>query len=114
MKRINRADFLALPAGTFYFKAGDRTLAIKCETVAGKDWYAMEINQIEPPDADGCDWSDAVERAEQAMLSGASMPLIDTMTRDGLFDADETFFVFEAADLLALRNKVDMALSTST
>ena len=115
MRRIDRETGLGMPPGVFYFKESDRQLSIKRDTVGARwnDWYALEVAGIEPPDADGRDWADATNEAESKMLEGASMPLLETVTRDALFDQDETFFVFEAADLLELQARIDKALSVA-
>ena len=115
MKRLTRAEFLLQPEGTFYFKESDRSLCIKHERAGSNDWWYLELAAVEPPDADGRDMADAVHEAETAMIEqGISLPMYDTLGRDGLFDEDETFFVYELTDLANLQEKIGAAIRAAT
>lgn len=115
MKRLTRDEFLKQPSGVFYFKESERALCIKHDRAGGVDWYVLQLAAIEPPDADGRDWANAVYEAEKAMLEQKiSLPLCDTVTRDGLFDKDETFFVLDVEDLETLQQRIAAAIRVVT
>lgn len=110
MKIVNRAQFLALPAGTVFSKferhiLGD--LAIKDATVAGCDFYAQPI--AEAVDAhDGSDFADKLESG----IAGADVPLdLDCPVRDGQADDDQLFAVWSAEDVAALVARLQRAMA---
>ncbi len=121
MKLLTRAQFLELPEGVFYAKNpqegcdgtasvsmifGD--LEIKHETYRDSngraiDWRSQSLNMY-----DNHGDSDIYERLVE-LRSGGSVPLCDYTTRDGLFDEDDMFLVYERADLEALAKLVEAA-----
>lgn len=109
MRIVDRQTFLTLPAGTVYAKFGDPNeercfdfgaVEIKDDTVAGCDWYAVQLAGNFEAAANTNEWVDECER----MLAGEESSAIDleTMCRDGLFDAGQKFAVFSQADVDAL------------
>ena len=108
MRIVNRQTFLKLPAGVLYAvyqKTGNfDTLNIKDDTMFSFDgrasdfWYqnCMEI------EADGTEeWLKVLTDAED---NGSSFNLdLNCVSRDGLFDDEMLFAVFEQADLDSLR-----------
>ena len=110
MRRLTRPEFLRLPAGMFYFKDSQPALHIKGDTVSGVDWYVLDPAQVDGS-LENVEWFDEKFAIENCMLeTGASAPMSDTICRDGLFDADETFFVLEAADLARIRDMACAAI----
>lgn len=101
MRIVAREVFLAMPAGTVYAKYSPHVfgdLCIKCDTVThgGKaiDWWYVDFTSIESADTE--EW---LERSECAM-KGESVPMdFTTESRDGLYDADQLFAVYERRDV---------------
>lgn len=107
MRVFSRADFLKMPAGTIYAK-GVRWafggLNIKGESL-GTDWLALDPCWVSARDG-----GEAIDRLEEMLETSASHPGADAFSRDGYFEADAIFLVFERADLEALRVHIDAAL----
>jgi len=101
MKIINRKQFLKMKPGTVYslyepciFGA----LEIK-EKSYENDWQYQDI-----VDAIECDDSgDLADRLFDAQENGSSLDIdFDCLSRDGLFDDDQLFAVWERKDVVAL------------
>lgn len=110
MRVMNRADFLKMPPGTIYAKGIPwvfRNLSIKAETL-GIDWVCLDPCWVSAHDS-----GDAVDRLEEMMSAGASYPGEDAFGRDGCFDAEAVFLVFERADLEALQEHISAALAAT-
>ncbi len=110
MKIVNREQFLAMPAGTIYAK-GERWLFNGLE-VKGEshpnDWWSLDPSWIGGDKVeDSCDAFDALE---DMLKNGASYPMSCSQSRDGLFDEDDLFLIFEEKDLLELRGHIDTAI----
>lgn len=118
MKRITRAEFLKLPAGVFYSKAGgphcygSDQLAVKGDSMlfkdseSGGDWVEIPLAGI-----CGNDASETDQLRDRMLSEGISVPLSDASCRDGLFDVHETFYVYEMADLIVLAGYLREAIS---
>lgn len=121
MRIVDRKAFLALPEGTFYAKCErfpsslgfHGTLSIKYESYSN-DWRYIDVVDIEPSEAEQYDVAEALIDAHVAMQDrGASYPMCNSTSREGLFDEDQLFLIFERDDLLNLRGLVDAAISVS-
>lgn len=107
MKIVDRKTFLAMPAGTVYSKADQpyawEEMRVKADTafVTGTgDWFELCLNDIE---ADGSD--QLFDRWEDMMRNGASYPLdLESIGRDGLYEAHAIFMIYEKNDLVKLRD----------
>lgn len=103
MKIINREEFLKLPDGTVYCK-GKRwyweQIAVKSASY-DNDWRYLQLDQV--PARDSGEW---IENQERMLETGESMPIQITDTRDGSFDMEEIFLVYEEADLKVLREYI--------
>jgi hypothetical protein len=110
MRMVDRAGFLALPAGTFFVKAGSRWafggLCIKDDNAGDNDWYELDPAGIASDDTG--EWLDRLEEMERA---GASYPMQDAVARDGLYEDGALFLIYERDDLLRLRDMVDVAIA---
>lgn len=102
MKIVDRKTFLALPAETLFSKYepcvfGD--LCIKGDSIGSNDFAYQQI-------ADAVAAHDSGEFANKlfdAQASGESVAMdFDCQGRDGLFDDDQLFAVWEPADVAAL------------
>lgn len=106
MRIVDRATFLALPAGTVFMKfpaqpadgsyvdlgISDR-LQVKWDTVAGADFVCQDMVPYFEGWKTGEDFCDALV----AMLGGANSPPADydCAGRDGLFDHDQLFLIWD-------------------
>ncbi len=108
MRVLNRDAFLALPAGIIY-ATGTRWsfsgLRAKGDT-CGDDWYEFDPCWIEADVPD-----DAFERLESMLAIGTSYPMETAECRDGMFESDAVFLVFERDDLKLLRAKIETAIT---
>jgi hypothetical protein len=112
MKIVDRATFLALPAGTVFTKYQPANLgapAIKGETVAGVDFVVQPLD----PWFLGARGSEGYIDILFAMQGGQASPPVDYDCggRDGLFDQDQLFAVWDRADLEALIARLQRALA---
>lgn len=101
MKIVNRKQFLALPANTVYAKyvpCAFDPLQIKGESLPN-DFLAQQIADAVVPQ-DDAGFSEALVAAQR---TGSSVPMnFDQPYRDGCFDEDQLFAVFEKQDVEAL------------
>ncbi len=106
MKLYNLENFVKLPAGTIYKKSTETELQIK------GDWVSD----------DGRDWACALFAAECAddqdtyigLMLGDSYPILtESFGRDGCFEDDAEFLVYESWDLEQLRKIIDEAIKVS-
>ena len=102
MKIVNRKTFLSLPADTLFSKFdpcvfGD--LCIKGNSIGDTDFVYQSIT-----DAIACnDSGEFVDKLLVAQASGESVGMdFDCQGRDGMFDAEQLFAVWEPADVAAL------------
>ena len=108
MRVVDRTAFLELPKGTFYCKGKEwlfGPMCIKHESIPG-DWY-----YVNPAWVDGDDTGECVTRLKHSRENGSSHPMadLDIPTRDGCFEKDAIFLVFEKEDLAKLRAVIDEA-----
>lgn len=109
MRIINRTEFLALPPNTLFSKYepsvfGD--LCIKMESTDYNDFYEQRLK-------DAIDTGDSYfhEVLDSAQQSQTSIPMdLDCMGRDGLFEDDQLFAVWEPEDVRALIARLSLCL----
>lgn len=108
MKIIDRKTFLAMPEGTLFAKYepcnfGD--LQIKGDSLHN-DFFTQELSgAIEHNN--GMDFSD---KLFDAAANGTSLPVdLQCQGRDGLFDDDQLFAVWEAKDVEQLIERIQQA-----
>lgn len=112
MRIVDRKTFLAMPAGTVFAKYAPcyfEALAIKGDTW-GDDFLVQWI-----ADAIECTGSsDFDARLFHAQEFGDSLPMdLNSAGRDGCFDMDQLFAVFESADVVGLIVRLQEALAQS-
>lgn len=109
MKVLNRKEFLNMPEGTIFAKGEPwhfNQIAHKAETM-GADFVYMSLANIDSYDSG--EWS---FRLNEMLETGASYPIDnDGFMRDGLFDEDDVFLVFERDDLIKLRGRINEAIA---
>lgn len=115
MKIVNREEFMKLPPGVFYAKGKPQYfggLEVKHETCYSTrsddaiDWWSLDLSSFEFDSTEQFD-----DRFEEMQLKGVSYPLTDSIGRDGLFDQDDIFLIYEKPDLEALKAMIEKALS---
>ena len=98
MKILNRTDFLMMPQGTVYAKIPERwiigDLCVKHESTDYGDWYYMSFDWVDANDS-----GEAVDRLDDMADKGSSYPVQNSIARDGTMDLNETFLVYEKADI---------------
>lgn len=113
MRFVNRQTFLALPAGTVFSKYRPKCfqeMQIKAETCGSNDFWSTRVG-------DALAWGgtdefiEITDRAEAGESVAMDFYIQD---RDGLYDADQIFAVFERADVEALIERLKAALVDST
>lgn len=113
MKIVNLTDFLALPDETLFSKYAPcyfENMQIKTSNCGEHDFIAQSIE-----DAIECrgseDFSDKLDDAERL---GVSLKMDFNCTgRDGCFDEDQLFAVWEHADLEALIERLQVCLKAA-
>lgn len=112
MKIMTRDQFVLLPAGTVYAKYQPccfEDLCIKGDSINGVDFFLQTILQIEADSSD--QWMDRLDRAENI---GESIPMdLNVQSRDGCFDSDQLFAVYEPQDVRGLIDRLQQALRDS-
>lgn len=110
MRIVDRKTFLSLPAETLYSKYepcvfGD--LTIKGDTVGENDFLTQQISDAVDCHDSG-EFGDILLVAEET-ASSFSMDF-DCQGRDGSFDEDQLFVVWEQTDVAALVARLTMLL----
>lgn len=101
MKIVNRETFLAMPEGTLFSKYHPCVFEDLC--IKGETWDSdFQVQQV--VDAIECTGSgDFSNRLHRSEILGESLPMdFNCMGRDGCFDDDQLFAVWERADVEAL------------
>ncbi len=110
MKIINRTQFLAMPVGTLFSKyqpCYSDAFEIKGKTIGNNDYYAQGIANSVKSAANEQD--DKI--LEDALQSGTSFELdLCCQYRDGMFNLEQLFVVWEYGDVLDLIRRLTEAL----
>ena len=105
MKIVNREEFLKLPENTLYTKYEPcvvEDLCIKGETW-GNDFLVQDIT-LSVKSTSEHEWDVILELAE---IEGSSFDMdFDIEGRDGMFDDDQLFMVWEPKDVKQLINRL--------
>jgi hypothetical protein len=118
MRLVKRPEFMTLPAGTMAapllqkwvfgepFIKGDTLF----DTLGAKafDFDMLEPNWVEADDSD-----EAIDRLEEMYAdSSVSYPAQMSVGREGLYDDDRVYLVYEAADVVALVQALGLGVQT--
>lgn len=114
MRIVDRKTFLGMPVGTVFSKYDPsiiREPMVKLDTLEARgeviDFYYSSLT-------DEVDCSGSIERdgiMDLAVIEGARFALhFNTQCRDGLYDADQLFAVWERADVTGLIARLQSAL----
>lgn len=111
MKIVNLEQFRAMPPGTLFAKYTPMVfdaLMIKGETWAF-DFLYQDLICIESSGS-----AELFDKLEEAQRTGGSLKLdLDCQSRDGLFEKDQLFAVWEKPDLEQLIARLTIALNES-
>lgn len=116
MRIVGRDEFVKLPEGTVYAKYAPRftrEFSIKGESISDSDWFYQDLDPIENlKEGDSSAGSDQlIDLMEDD--SGFSTPLwFEVQGRDGCFDEDQLFVVFDDSDTRALIERLGRSLAT--
>lgn len=116
MRIVSRKEFLKLPPGTLYQQCREKwafgDMHVKYDSLifdesGDGDFVCAAFTSIEADSSE-----QLFDRMEDMCDNGASYPLeLDCAGRDGLFERDALFMVYEKADVEALRDFfVDLAV----
>lgn len=103
MRVYTRKEFLKLPPGTLYCSGQDWAfgpMSVKADSLVydipggANDFVCLELNDIEA--ASDAEISD---RSAAMIHRGASFPMASSYGRDGMYEEDEIYLVYEPEDL---------------
>jgi hypothetical protein len=103
MKVYRRKDFLQLPAGVLFCKGKPwywETPCIKGDTLENTtvgDFLECGFCWVDANDS-----GEAFDRLNLMLETGASFPMEEAYGRDGMYDEEDLFLVFEKADIAEL------------
>lgn len=107
MKIVNRKDFLQLPAGTIFCKGVK--WCFDNLSVKGHSWE-NDFLYVDLCNIDATDSGQWVDRLEDSLRNGTSYPINNNAARDGIFDEDAIFLIFEEKDLNFLIDVMKIAI----
>lgn len=113
MRLVNRDVFLSMEPGTIYsyclYKEDEdfdfNGINVKHETIGNNDWCYTNPQEIRLFYGE-----DFYNKLKEMLVKGISCPMGNGGQRDGLFDANAVFLIFEKEDLLLLRKWIDEAI----
>jgi len=110
MRIVDRATFLALPTNTVYQKYEPvffGPISIKLDSLSA-DWIELDVSNPDFKEAsDSGAWAELCSQMED----GRSIPLyMESCVRDGLFDTNQLFAVWEPHDIKLLIEKLRACL----
>ena len=110
MRVVNRDKFLELPSGTVYRKLAenDDALYVKGDTINNGekniDWFYVSFNEVESEGS-----NEHFDRIHRMQEHGAQYPLGVTVSRDGLYEKGDMFYVLDGQDVM---NIIDILSDT--
>lgn len=113
MKVYNRQDFLKLPEGTFFCKGvrwAFESLMIKGDTWNDNQGKPFDFLCLDLNDIDCVNSSHRVGLLVSSLVCNTSCEINQDYGRDGSFNDEDVFLVYEKEDLKILRNLIDNSL----
>lgn len=117
MKIVDRNTFMSLPAGTLYIKGSPHAyhapICVKGESLPNDDptlqgdWFHRDLSEVDAHNSD-----QQMRRMDAMLYRGESFPLSDGIGRDGCFDPDDTFLIYEEEDLREVIKVCNTAIET--
>lgn len=109
MKVYNKKDFLKLPEGSVFCKGCKwcfENLSIKGKSF-DSDFLYVDLCNI-----DAFDTAQWVDRLEDSLKNGTSYQINNDTSRDGLFQEEAIFLVFEKKDLEYLIKVLNISINS--
>lgn len=119
MKIVTTDEFMTYPKDTVYHEYGAigqfGPLSIKGVTLQhdgeNADWYFKELYG----DLDIDDWNDEHEKYDQLKSNGEEFAFdFEIVSRDGMFDVDRMYAVYDVADIARLISKLSDGIKCIT
>lgn len=107
MKIYSRSEFMKLPPGTV-FSSGEPMVFLDLY-VKGDSWE-VDFLQSSLIGIDSFDSRQTVERFDEMNEKGISYPINKHFGREGLFDEEMLYLVYEKEDLIYLKEIIEEAL----
>ena len=114
MKVYNRTDFLKLPSGIIFCKGVQwafENMSVKCDTIyhhdSAIDFYYLDLCDMESKNSE-----ERCEYLEESLKNGKSYPINESEMRDGCFDDENIFLVFDTFDLLKIHRLFTQSILT--
>lgn len=118
MRIYERQEFLKLPEGTIYAEGKPwffYGIHVKGETIyrvgdgTPHDFCTRDLVWV-----DGHSSEEVEERLDEMKDYGVSYPIESSFGRDGSYDDEALFLVYEQADLIELRGLIEAALTSAS
>ena len=113
MKILNRHDFLKMPEGTFFAKGEKWCIdgfCIKGETYKDREGTNIDFVYLNLVQIEFFNSEELFDRQELMLNKGESFGINLSYMRDGMFDDDAIFLVFEKHDLLIIQHLITKEL----
>lgn len=117
MRIVNLNTFLSLPKGTLFQKYSQynfQDLRVKDDNVGPYTTDFRYDTASEPTLVNADDFDQTVNLLDEMVVDGHSEPLTTSNSRDGLYDPDQLFAIWEKNDIAILREQLDNATLVST
>ena len=112
MKIVNLTTFRALPPNTVFSKY--TPCAFEDLHIKGETWETDFLTQSISDAIASTGTSDFMHQLDNAQQTGASVPMdFDNACRDGCFESDQLFAVWEPQDVAALITRLQECLPKS-
>lgn len=107
MKIVNREQFLSLPSGTVFQEIIEEWsfghISVKFETINGDDFYYISFDGS----PSSFDSGNHFEILYKMMLKDESFGINEAISRDGSFEEDMKFMIYEKSDIDFIANTLN-------
>ena len=107
MKIFSRSEFMKLPEGTI-FSSGER-FAFSYLHIKGETW-GVDFLQSSLIDIESFSCQENFDRLDEMDQKGVSYPIRTSYEREGLFDENMVYLVYEKEDLKYMIEQMEKAL----
>lgn len=116
MKVVSQNTFLEYPAGTMYSRGKEwyfNNIEFKGDTILGYDQEPIDFYYIDLCWPELRNSNEAFDILPEALVTGKSFVSNSDFQRDGSFDVDELFLIFEQQDLFNFLALLNSAITLS-
>lgn len=114
MRIVKFQEFLRLPAGTIFtpyrYLNITESLQYKDDSIKNSDGKLIDFFYNDLGIIDCHDTGDLIERSDAMLEFGESFPINYNLTREGLYDDNNEYLIYELSDLKYLQLKIDEAI----